>query len=39
MWVTCVGAETEATVVLQQVQTAQFLPANVSAQLTGELQC
>ena len=34
-----VGAESEATLVLQQVQTAQFLPTNVSARLTGELQC
>ena len=33
------GAEAEATLVLQQVQTAQFLPANASAQLTGELVC
>jgi hypothetical protein len=34
-----VGAETEATLVLQQVQTAQFLPGSASAQLTGELVC
>ena len=33
------GAETEATVVAQQVQTAQFLPADVSGELTGELTC
>lgn len=33
------GAETEATIVAQQVQTAQFLPSPVSAQLTGELAC
>jgi amino acid transporter len=32
------GAETEATVVLQQVQTAQYLPG-VSDRLTGELVC
>jgi hypothetical protein len=31
------GAETEATIVLQQVQTAQFLPS--STELTGELTC
>jgi hypothetical protein len=31
------GAETEATIVAQQVQTAQFLPAR--AELTGELIC
>jgi hypothetical protein len=31
------GAEAEATIVLQQVQTAQFLPA--STELTGELTC
>jgi hypothetical protein len=33
------GAQTEATIVEQQVQTAQFLPADVSAELTGELVC
>jgi hypothetical protein len=33
------GAETEATIVAQQVQTAQFLPAPASTQLTGELIC
>lgn len=33
------GAETEATIVAQQVQTAQFLPAPVSAELSGELTC
>jgi len=33
------GAETEATIVAQQVQTAQFLPEDVSADLTGELTC
>jgi hypothetical protein len=33
------GAETEATIVAQQVQTAQFLPADVSGKLTGELTC
>jgi amino acid transporter len=33
------GAETEATIVAQQVQTAQFLPAPASAELTGELAC
>ena len=32
------GAETEATIGLQQVQTAQFLP-DVDAELTGELVC
>jgi FtsH-binding integral membrane protein len=32
------GAETEATVVAQQVQTAQFLP-DQAAELTGELTC
>ncbi len=32
------GAETEATIALQQVQTAQFLP-DVDAELTGELVC
>jgi hypothetical protein len=33
------GAETEATVVAQQVQTAQFLPPHVASELTGELMC
>lgn len=33
------GAEEEATVVAQQVQTAQFLPDSVTAELTGELTC
>ena len=33
------GAETEATIVAQQVQTAQFLPKDSSAELTGELTC
>ena len=33
------GAETEALLVAQQIQTAQNLPATVSAQLTGELVC
>jgi Protein of unknown function (DUF4239) len=33
------GAETEALVVAQQVETAQLLPADVSAELTGELVC
>src|SRR5580765_5431774 len=33
------GAETEATIVAQQVQTAQFLPSTTAAQLTGELTC
>ena len=33
------GAEEEALVVAQQVQTAQFLGAPVSAELTGELVC
>lgn len=32
------GAETEATIVVQQVQTAQFLP-DLDAELTGELVC
>jgi FtsH-binding integral membrane protein len=32
------GAEAEATIVAQQVQTAQFLPDS-SAELTGELMC
>ena len=33
------GAEAEAAMVAQQVQTAQFLPADVTAELTGELVC
>jgi len=33
------GAEDEATTVAQMVQTAQFLPPDVSAQLTGQLIC
>lgn len=33
------GAETEATIVVQQVQTAQFLPTEARADLTGELVC
>jgi hypothetical protein len=33
------GAETEALTVVQQVETAQFLPANVAGDLTGELVC
>ena len=33
------GAEAEALTVAQQVQTAQLLPATVSADLTGELVC
>src|SRR5262245_13486061 len=33
------GAETEATIVAQQIQTAQFLPAPQSGQLTGQLIC
>jgi hypothetical protein len=33
------GAETEATIVAQQVQTAQFLPDDASVELTGELTC
>ena len=33
------GAETEAAMVAQQVQTAQFLPTDVRAELTGELVC
>lgn len=33
------GAEAEALTVAQQVQTAQILPATVSADLTGELVC
>jgi amino acid transporter len=33
------GAETEATIVQQQLQTAQFLPPKTAAALTGELIC
>jgi hypothetical protein len=33
------GAELEATIVAQQVQTAQFLPGDTSEELTGELAC
>lgn len=33
------GAETEATIVAQMIQTAQFMPADASEQLTGELMC
>src|SRR6187402_1881163 len=33
------GAETESLTVVQQVQTAQLLPATVSADLTSELVC
>lgn len=33
------GAETEATIVAQQVQTAQFFPGDTAAQLTGDLTC
>src|SRR3954454_18405464 len=33
------GAETEATLVAQQVQTAQFFPSGTGSQLTGELAC
>jgi hypothetical protein len=33
------GAETEALVVTQQVETAQFFPADVRGELTGELVC
>jgi hypothetical protein len=34
-----VGAETEALVLAQQVETAQFFPAEVRSRLTGELIC
>src|SRR5215212_11883448 len=34
-----VGAEAEALVVAQQVETAQFLPPEARAELTGELVC
>jgi hypothetical protein len=33
------GAETEATVVVQQAQTAQFLPPETAPELTGQLIC
>lgn len=33
------GAATEATIVAQMTQTAQFLPSGVSGRLTGELVC
>ncbi len=33
------GAEEEATIVAQQVQTAQFMPGEAPAELTGELTC
>ena len=33
------GADLEATTVLQQTQTAQFLPTEVSGELTAELAC
>ena len=33
------GAETEAEIVLQQFETAQFMPVEVRARLSGELQC
>jgi hypothetical protein len=33
------GAEEEALIVAQQVETAQFFPERVSAELTGELVC
>ena len=33
------GAETEALTVAQQIQTAQVLPAEVGAELTGQLVC
>jgi hypothetical protein len=33
------GAEEEATIVAQQVQTAQLLPDSTAAELTGELMC
>jgi hypothetical protein len=33
------GAEEEATIVAQQVQTAQFLPGDSAEDLTGELTC
>lgn len=33
------GAEAEATIVAQQIQTAQFLPVEAAGELTGELTC
>jgi hypothetical protein len=33
------GAEVEATIVAQQLQTAQFLPADTAEELSGELSC
>jgi hypothetical protein len=33
------GAETEALALVQQVETAQFLPPDVAAELTGQLVC
>ena len=33
------GAETEALIVAQQIETAQFLPESVSGELTAELVC
>ena len=33
------GADTEAVTIFQQVETAQFFPAEVSGRLTGELVC
>ncbi len=33
------GAEEEATLLVQQVETAQFMPADVSERLTGEIVC
>ena len=33
------GAETEALMVAQQVETAQFFPAETASELTGELTC
>jgi amino acid transporter len=33
------GAETEAVLILQQAQTAQFMASDVSTELTGELVC
>jgi hypothetical protein len=33
------GAETEALMLVQQVETAQFLPPEVAGELTGELVC
>ena len=33
------GAEEEATIVAQQLQTAQFMPAQVAEDLSGELTC